>query len=379
MLLAKKPLSIWYQLAICLCIGAVVYVAWQQQESVRGWFGVAAEDTSSGSRGGRGAPVIVAPVRQEADFLLFETVGTGVAEQSVLLRAEAAGRVIDSVLVAGRHFKKDDVLLRLDDSEQQLALRLAETRLEDAERNRNRLERLRESDTVSASAHEDTITAVELASLELQRAEEAVLDRVVLAPFDGVSGLPTVELGDWVEAGDQLATFDDRQTILVEFDLPETILARLDQKSRLTARSQVAPDRVYEGKIVSLDSRLDPTTRAAKVRVSIENTDDLLRPGASFSLVLELQGGTFPVVPELALQFASASLYVWRIEDGKAEQVDVTLVRRRSGDVLVDGQLSEGDVVVIEGTQRLTPGRGVNVIGDSERDAAPPEGSQVES
>ncbi|MEM6462437.1 MAG: efflux RND transporter periplasmic adaptor subunit [Pseudomonadota bacterium] len=377
--MAKKPLSIWYQLFICLCIGAVVFVAWQQQESVRSWFGVAAQDNGSGNGRGVGAPVIVAPVRQEADFLVFETVGTGVAQQSVLLRAEADGRVIDSSLVADGQFNKGDVLLRLDDSEQQLALRLAETRLVDAERNRNRLEQLRQSDAVSASAHEDTITAVELASLELQRAEEAILDRVVIAPFDGVSGLPTVERGDWVEAGDQLATFDDRRSILVEFDLPETILARLDQKSRLRAASFVAPDRVYEGTIVSIDSRIDPATRAAKVRVSIENTDDLLRPGASFTLALELQGRTLPVVPELALQFTSASLYVWRINDGMAERVDVKLVRRRSGEVLVDGQLSEGDRVVIEGTQRLTPGRAVNVIGNSALEAAPAEGSQVES
>jgi RND family efflux transporter MFP subunit len=380
MQLANKPLSIWYQLIICLGIGAAVYAGWQEQDSVRGWLGIAAESSNGDSgRSGTGAPVIVAPVEQATDVLVFESVGTGHAKQSVVLRSEVAGRVVSSSLVAGKYFKKDDVLLRLDDSEQQLALRLAETRLKDAERNRNRLEQLRASGTVSVSAYENTITAAELASLELQRAEEAVMDRVVQAPFDGVTGLPAVELGDRVEAGDQLATFDDRQTILVEFDLPETILARLNQQSRLTATSHVAPDRVFEGRIVSVDSRLDPMSRTAKIRVSIDNSEDLLRPGASFSIALELPGKTFPVVPELALQFSSGSLYVWRIQDGKAQQVEVSLVRRRSGDVLVSGRLDPGDEVVIEGTQRLAPDRPVNVIGGREPEKTPPEGTRVES
>ena len=378
--MAKKPLSIWLQLVICVGLGAAAYGAWQEKESLRGWLGIAAESSpSERSRTRAGVPVIIAPVTRATDVLVFQTVGTGDANQSVLLRSEVAGRVVDSALVAGQHFNKGDILLRLDDSEQQLALRLAETRLKDAERSRDRLEKLRASGTVSESAYENTSTAAELASLELQRAREAVKDRVVHAPFDGVAGLPAVEQGDRVEAGDRLASFDDREIIMVEFDLPETILARLDQRSRVTATSYVAPDRVFDGDVVSVDSRLDPTTRAAKVRVSIDNRKDLLRPGASFTLSLELPGRSFPVVPELALQFTSGSLYVWRIDDGKSQKVEVKLVRRRAGEVLVDGDLAEGDVVVIEGTQRLTPGRAVNVIGGAERDPAPTEDTRVES
>lgn len=380
MQLAKKPLSIWFQLVICLGLGAVVYGAWQEKESLRGWLGIAAESsTNERSRSRAGAPVIVAPVGEARDVLIFQSVGTGDAKQSVMLRAEVAGRVVESELLAGQHFKKGDVLLRLDDSEQQLALRLAETRLKDAERNRDRLEQLRTSGTVSESAYQDTSTAAELAGLELKRAEEAVMDRIVHAPFDGVSGLPSVEEGDRVEAGDQLASFDDRDIIMVEFDLPETVLARLNQQSRVTATSHVAPGRIFDGDIVSVDSRLDPTTRAAKVRVSIDNTDDLLRPGASFSIALELPGEDFPVVPELALQFSNEALYVWRIVNGEAERVEVNLVRRRAAEVLVDGPLSEGDEVVIEGTQRLSPGRAVNVIGGSKPEEAPSQETQVES
>jgi RND family efflux transporter MFP subunit len=376
----KKQLSIWFQFVVCVAVGATAYGAWQEQDTLRGWLGFAATGKSNErNRSRAGVPVIVSEVGRATDNLTFETVGTGLAEQSVVLRAEVAGTVSETFLVPGQRFSKGDVLLRLDDPEQQLALRLAETRLKDAERNRDRLERLRKSGAVAASVYEDTITAAELAGLELERAREALMDRVVRAPFDGVAGLPSVEPGDRVEAGAELATFDDRRTLFVEFDLPETILARLDTKSKVEATTPIAPGRVLKGRVALIDSRVDPTTRAARIRVAIPNEDDFLRPGASFTITLELPGEDYPVVPELALQFSSGALYVWRVVDGKARQVEVKLIRRRAGEVLVDGTLARGDQVVVEGTQRLAPDRPVEIIGDAASTGVSSGGPKIES
>ena len=131
----------------------------------------------------------------------------------------------------------------------------------------------------------------------------------------------------------------------------------------VTATSPSAPGASLEGSVSTIDSRISAASRTVKVQVRIPNPDDRLRPGASFTVRLDLSGDTYARVPELAVQFSRGSLNVWRVTDGKAERVEVTLVRRQDGAVLVDGPLAEGDMVVIEGTQRLNPGKAVNVVG----------------
>ncbi|MEO1331792.1 MAG: HlyD family efflux transporter periplasmic adaptor subunit, partial [Pseudomonadota bacterium] len=104
---------------------------------------------------------------------------------------------------------------------------LARTRLAEAERVLARFRQLSNTGTASTARVDEVVTAAEIARLELARAEDALDDRELRAPFAGVSGLPAVEAGAWVSEGDALATYDDRATILVEFDLPETALSRL--------------------------------------------------------------------------------------------------------------------------------------------------------
>ena len=151
--------------------------------------------------------------------------------------------------------------------------------------------------------------------------------------------------------------------MLVEFDLPEALLARVREDMPVTATTPSSPQNSYSGRVVALDSRIVASSRTAKARVAIENERDALRPGASFTINLELPGETYPLVPELAVQFSKGALHVWRVRDGKAERVEVAMVRRQSGSVLVDGPLQKGDLVVVEGTQRLNNGEAVTVLG----------------
>ncbi|GMG82240.1 efflux RND transporter periplasmic adaptor subunit [Paralimibaculum aggregatum] len=323
----------------------------------------AAEPPAAARRAPEGVPVIVAPVRLARDDLEVEVVGSGRAERSVTLKAEAAGKIIEMALEPGRRFAAGDVLLRLDDSEERLARALAEARLAEAKRVRQRYTRLQSSGAAADARLDEVATAAEVAEIELARAEEALSDRLLRAPFDGVSGLPEVEVGDRITTDIAIASFDDRSTVLVEFPLPEALQARVSAGMPVTARTPAHPKRAFEGHVVAIDSRVDVTTRTTTLRVAIPNEADLLRPGASFSIGMSLPGETYPLVPELAVQFSSGSLHVWRVSGDRVERVEIDLVRRRAGEVLVEGALAEGDRVVIEGTQRLAPGKTVRVIG----------------
>ena len=77
-------------------------------------------------------------------------------------------------------------------------------------------------------------------------------------------------------------------------------------------------------------------------------------PSKSFS-----PASAMAVVPELSLQWRKGESYVWLVREGKAAKVLVTSVRRRNSVVLIDGPVKPGDLVVVEGVQRLRDGRAV--------------------
>ena len=360
----RRPVAIWKQLLVSAVLAGAAAALWSWQDTARNWLGYSAQAEAGGDKGGvSGVPVIVAPVVTARDDLVLEVVGTGRAQRSVTLRTEAEGKVVGLALEPGRRFEKGDMLLRLDDKKQRLALELAETRLAEAERRRARYRRLENTGAAAVATLDETETAAEVARIEVARAREALEDRTLRAPFTGVSGLSSVEVGDWIDSDDPIASFDDRSVLLVGFDLPEALLSRVEIGMPATARTPTVPNRRFEGSVTAIDSRVEASSRTARVRIAVPNEADLLRPGASFTTRLELPGGEYPLVPELAVQFSRGALHVWRVADGRAEKVAVELVRRRAGKVLVDGPLDEGESVVVEGTQRLAPGKSVEIIG----------------
>ena len=313
-----------------------------------------------------GTPVIVAGTQVLRDDRTLAAIGTGFAFRSITLRAPSSGEIKTFNVAPGRRFAEGEILMQLEDADERFAVSLAEARFGQARDERDRYRRLQDSGVAAAARLEQVQTNFQVARIELARAREDLDNRVLRAPFDGITGLASVEIGDRITADDPIGRLDDRSRILLEFDLPEALLGRVSVGLGMTASTPSVEGRVFDGKISAIDSRVDAATRTARVRASIDNAADLLRPGASFSLQLDLPGRSFPAVPELALQFAQGALHVWRVSGGTAERVEVRLIRRRAGLVIVDGPLEMDDQVVVEGTQRLRAGRPVHVLNPAE-------------
>lgn len=362
-----KQISFVKQLVFCAVIAAIGATAWMfRAELDAAWRSVVAPSGSAGTgttaRGTGGTPVITENVRMVADDLTFAAIGTGFAARSVTLRAPDNGRITELNLSPDRDFAENEILLRLDDRDERLAVELAEARLDRATRERERYRTLQNTGATAEARLEQVETDFKVAAIELEQARADLADRSLRAPFDGVTGIASVEVGDRIAAEDAVATFDDRSRILVEFDLPESFLGRVAPGLTVTVTTPAVENRSFEGRITAVDSRVDPATRSARVRASIDNSDDVLRPGASFAVRMALPGPDYPAVPELALQFSRGGLLVWRVRDSAAEPVPVSLIRRRAGLVIVEGALDPGDAVVVEGTQRLRPGAEVDVL-----------------
>lgn len=364
-----KRTGLWTQIIAIIALGIVAFFGWQNRDQlvqfVPSIFATPDTPAAEGQQDSR-TPVIVAQTTTRADDLSFSAIGTGFAQRSVTLRAPASGEIVALEIVAGRKFAADDVLLRLDDSDERLSVSLAEAQFERAELERARYRSLQARGAAAEARLEDAETAYKVARISLDQARAALDDRTLRAPFDGVAGLPNVEAGDRIVGDEVVSSFDDRSRILVEFDLPEAMLSRIDTGMPVQANTPAVGAQEFQGRITAVDSRVNAATRTARVRAAIENADDVLRPGTSFSLRLDLPGDTYPAVPELALQFSRGELRVWRVTGGTVEDVAVRLIRRRGGLVIVDGPLREGDTVVVEGMQRLQSGAGVRVLNPDE-------------
>lgn len=361
------PWALWRQLLLAALIAGLAYFVWTNEGKVRDFFGLAAEEVPRYNRAATATPVIAAKVGEAEDQLTYELVGTGRALRSVMLRSKGAGLVTSASFSAGAEFASGDVLMTLDDHDQRNALALAEARLAEAQRVLERQEKLVSIGASTGARVDEARTAAEIAVLEVEAARRALDDRTMRAPFDGVTGLAQVDTGDRVESDASIASFDDNSAVLVEFELPEALLSRITSGMDVSASTPSWPDRRFNGEVSAIDTRVDPESRTARVRILLPNDEGLLRPGGSFTVRLELPGETYPTVPELALQFSQGGLRVWRIEGDQVQPVDLRMVRRRAESVLVDGELVPGDTIVIEGTQRLSAGRKVQIVAGTDK------------
>ena len=108
------------------------------------------------------------------------------------------------------------------------------------------------------------------------------------------------------------------------------------------------PDQDFTGEVVTIDSRVDPVTRAVTVRASLPNPDRLLRPGMLLTVEVFQPERQALVVPEIAVIQVSRSAHVYRVKpDDTVEQVDVELGQRRRGEVEILDGLSAGDRIVV--------------------------------
>lgn len=310
-------------------------------------------------------PVITAAATWENERTRVEAVGTSRALRSVTLYPQVAGEVVAIHFSAGQKVDAGRTLLELDARDEKLAVDMARVELADAQRLYDRYRRTEGSGAVTASTLDDAKSAVDHARLALARAEVALNHRSIEAPFAGYVGLTTLDPGARIDSSTAITTIDDRSVLLVTFELPEILLGRLQVGEEIALTTWADSSRKTPGKVVEIDSRVDPQTRTFSVRAHIDNADDRLRPGMSFRILLNLEGSRYPFVPEAALQWGGDGAYVWAVRDGKATRVPATIVQRREGRILLDASLPEGIPVVVEGVQRMREGQTVKNVADS--------------
>ncbi|NMH59454.1 efflux RND transporter periplasmic adaptor subunit [Alteromonas ponticola] len=297
--------------------------------------------------------VVTEAIKFEYENKKVEAVGTAEAFRSVTLYPAVDDEVTEVNFAPGDEVKKGDVLLRLDDRRQQVALKRAKLELSDAERSLKRLQQSRKQGAVPQSDLDDAQTIFELAQVSVMEAQTELDDRQMLAPFSGIVGLTDVEVGDRITQQTAVTTLDDRSKLYINFKAPEAAVSLLLGSPEVQLQPWSERSTSLSAQIAQIDSRIDEVDRTMRARALLENVNDRFRPGMSFRVNLSVNGNLYAAVPEAALLWGATGAYLFKDNNGKAMKTNVTVHQRLRGTILVSGNLSEGDQLVVEGVQRL--------------------------
>ncbi|KQS79387.1 secretion protein HylD [Rhizobium sp. Leaf384] len=289
----------------------------------------------------------------------LNAIGNGEAILSVSVTPLSTGNLTEVLVKSGDRIEKGQVIAKLDSDEQVLAVAQAKVLLDAA---RDKVERNRRlGNAVSIATLREAEFAEQAAELALKTAELDLARRAITSPSKGVVGIITVNPGDYVTTSTPIAVVDDRSQILVDFWVPERFANNMKVGQEVSAVAVAQVTRQLTGAIHAIDNRIDQASRTLRVRARLDNPDDSLRAGMSFSVTVRFPGDSYPTVNPLAVQWSADGSYVWRVVDSKAERVPVTIIQRNSDKVLVDAKLEKGDMVATEGVQRLRDGGEVKV------------------
>lgn len=312
-----------------------------------------------GRRRGGGLTVVTLGEVEQASFNdTLRAIGTGEAINSVDVISDVSGQIQAIDLTANAKVKAGDVLLTLDNRTETINLQIVEGSLQQAQAQIDRYEQLSAGDSaiVTAVTVADARTALLQAQLQVDLARNALEERTIRAPIDGVLGLSKLNAGANLADGASIVTIDDIHQLLVEFELPERALGLLSTEKEVLLSTPVFVGKVFKGEIFAYDNRIDSTTRTITVQARIDNNEGLLLPGMSFGVRLINESEPGAVVPTNAITWTRNGSQIWIIEDDVAKSVPVSIVMRQQDRVWIDAKLDAGTIIVIDGTQKLRDG-----------------------
>lgn len=321
------------------------------------------------------ARVRVGPVAEE-----IGAVGSLLANESVVVRAEIAGRIVGIDFTEGRAIKAGDVLVRLDGTELAAQVSQSEATVELARANVERVKPIRAENLISPQAFDELSTKLREAEAGLAVARDRLSKTTIRAPFGGTLGLRQVSPGDYLQPGQAVVNLEDVSVVKVDFRVPEAGIGKIGVGQSVSVRVDAFPDRTFTGSIVAVDPRLDETTRTAVVRARVRNPRGELRAGmfARVAVIIGERANAI-MIPEQAVVPMGNDAFVFRVVDGKAAMVKVVIGRRSAGEAEIVSGLTADDLVVTGGQMKIRDGAPVAVINQGAPSgpgagASPPKG-----
>ena len=337
------------------------------------WGAVAAEKTREQAP----TPVHTARVKEGLVSQQVSTISTTEAFRKSTVAAEVSGRVEILHVQEGDFVKKGTPLVSLGSTDTSLRLKGAvagkealKARFALAEKELERVRNLKTTNSVAAKQYDEAyFNATSLArelernTAELDRLEYELARKTVLAPFTGYIVQEHTQVGQWISVGGSIVTLVDLGTIRIKADLSEAHVVQLDPANGVSVVINSLSSRPLSASIEAIMSQGNPVSRTFPVHLKIPNPKYRIKSGmeaiATFELGLKINA---ILIPKDAIVPSGTQNLVFRVDQGKAFPVSVTISGYYGNDAAVIGELEPGELVVVRGNERLRPGQPVHGI-----------------
>jgi membrane fusion protein, heavy metal efflux system len=285
----------------------------------------------------------------------------------------ASGRVLGIQVKPGDTVSRGETLATIDSADAAAAqsdLVKAEIEAERAQRAADRQKVLFDHGAIAEKDYIDTRAAADSAQAELSRARRrmevlgiapgAKTDRIpLLSPSRGivltVSAAPG-ELSKSLDNADPLLTIADLSTVWIMGDVFEKDIAKVQPGTKVAVTVDAFPGQRWNGRIDSVSGALDPVTRTLKVRVTLPNPGEKLKPEMFAAIHVDLGSHNAISVPSTAVIHEGQTTVVFVENNGKPEQRNVMTGRAIDGKVEITSGLEAGQRVAANGAELLTGG-----------------------
>jgi len=320
--------------------------------------------------------------RQKISEKLFYT-GLIEAQNKIVITPEVGGKIAKIYVESGDVVKKGQLLAELDTrairlqlEQAQAALAVAEASYNDASRNRERMERLKNENAISDQQYEKVKLAFDSADAQLlQAAAVANLAKhslnvsLMKAPFSGVIASKNADVGDVINPmmggyspSSGVVTLMNFSQVKVEIDVSYQDIIRIKKGQASWLKVSAFSDKVFPGEVTVVNLAADPMTKKFKVEVLVENPDLLLRPNTFGEVELEVSTHEDSlVIPQNAVL---KNRHVFLAKGNKAVKREIKIGLQNTDLVEILQGLEEGDLVVVEGNYGLENGAELEVKED---------------
>lgn len=314
----------------------------------------------------------------------IKSIGTVTPLNTVTVQSRVSGVLEKVVFEEGARVEQGALLAEIDPLPYRAQLEQAEgqlqqnrAKLENARADLKLYEQLWEQDSIARQQLSDQRALVQ-ELLGTVRANQAQVDDArlqlswtrITAPLSGRLGLRKVDQGNLVTGSEAegLVSITQTQPIAVNFTVPEVDVPALRDARRGDAPLKVevldrGEQRVLAtGELTTLDNQIDTSTGTLRVRAQFANEDEALFPNQFVNVHLRLKTlESVVTIPGDAVQFGTERNYVYVVQDNKAYVRNVVLGAAADGRVAVTEGLEPGELVVLEGLDRLRDGKQVNI------------------
>jgi len=394
----ELPRQIWAKtsqrnrryLALCLILivvaGALFYV-----------FGGSSAPTRTGRFGADGGPVpVLAVASAKADVPVYmDAVGTSKALNTVTVRPQVDGKLLEVAFDEGQDIKKGDVLARIDPTTYQAQLDQAlakkaqdEALLANARIDLDRYEKLAATNSINRQQADTQKSLVAQLEAQVQNDQGAIDNaRAILAyttiraPLDGRTGIRQVDQGNIVHASDStgIVVITQLKPISVFFNLPQQDISQVNTafaKGPLNVDAQRSDnDAVIDrGELKVVDNQVDPSTGTVKLKAEFPNADLQLWPGQFINVRLLIDTlKQVVVIPTGAVQRGPNGTFVYVVKDDNTVTMrPVTVAKQDETQTVISKGIEPPERVVTTGFVRLVDGSKITI---SSGDGAPAAGA----